>query len=1311
MATLVLSAAGAAAGGALGGSVLGLSAGMLGRAGGAIAGRMIDQQLMGGGSEVVEHGRVERFRLTGAGEGTPIPRTFGRMRLPGQVIWASDFLERQESETRSGGKGGGGRSVTTTTYSYSVSLAIALCEGEITSVGRIWADGQEIPQAGLTMRVYHGKADQNPDPKISAIEGAHRTPAFRGTAYVVIEDLELAQFGNRVPQFSFEVIRQEQPEVAPPEGTMAQAVRGVALIPGTGEYTLATTPVHYVEGPGRKTPANVFGTGGRTDFLSSMDALDAELKNCDAVSLIVCWFAGDLRCDRAELRPKVEHKRADGAPLAWSVAGLDRVSAQVVPTLDGRPVYGGTPTDISVVEAIRELKARGKHVLFYPFILMDQMEGNGLPDPWTGAASQPPLPWRGRITSSVAAGQPSSVDGTPAAEAEVATFFGTARPGDYTLGDGTVSYSGPDEWSMRRFILHYAALCTAAGGVDSFCIGTEMRGLTQIRGPGDSFPAVAAFRDLASDVRAIVGPHAKISYAADWSEYFGYTPQDGSGDHFFHLDPLWADNDIDFIGIDNYMRISDWRPGEDHLDAQVWESIYDIDYLQSNIEGGEGYDWYYPDAGAAAAQLRVPITDGAYDEPWVFRYKDIRAWWSNPHFDRKGGVRQAAPTAWVPQSKPIWFTELGCAAIESGTNQPNKFLDPKSSESLLPRGSTGARDDLVQMQYLRATLDYWSRSENNPVSPLYAGRMLDMDRAFVWAWDARPYPWFPGLNAVWSDGPNYLRGHWLNGRTGSQLLSTVVREICADAGLEDPDVSRLYGLVRGYALPRVESARAALEPLMLTFGFDAFERAGQLVFANRAGRATARTRVDRLARSDGSESAVTTIRAAQTGMSGRVRLTYVAADASFETATIEAALPGRETDTAADREVNLVLTAAEARTIAERSLSEARIGRETAQFALPPSSRQVGPGDVLGLEGADGVSLYRIDRCEEVLPRMIEATRVEPSVYVPGRAVEEIPQLRAAEASVPPTPVFLDMPQLSLDDDPVAPYLAVAAQPWPGRVAVFESGQDANYRLNRLVDRAATIGVTRSALPRAAPGRIDRGPALRIEISGGVLASATREGLLAGENAMAIGDEAAGVWEVFQFERADLVAPDTYDLSGRLRGQLGTDTVIPDAWPAGTTVVLLDAGVGQIAFTSERRGLERHYRVGPAQLPYTDDTFVHRIATFNGNGLRPYAPVHVRARRTAAGDHEIGWIRRTRVDGDLWNLADVPLGEASERYRLRVRRGDVVLREIDVAGAPRWTYSVASRAHDGVVSPYEVDVAQISDRFGPGHFRKVTINV
>ncbi len=1299
MATILLSAVGASIGAGFGGSVLGLSGAVIGRAVGATLGRVIDQRLIGQGSQPVETGRIDRFRLTGASEGAPVGQVWGRMRVSGQVIWASRFLER--ARTSGGGGKGAPSTPKVTEYSYSVSLAVALCEGEITRVGRVWADGVEIARDDVTMRVYRGSEDQLPDPKMEAVEGTGRVPAYRGIAYVVFEDLELGPFGNRVPQFSFEVLRPAQGPGIDAVPDLVRGIRGVAMIPGTGEYALATTPVHLSHGPGENVSANIHSPAGKTDFAVSLEMLAEELPGCGSVSLVVSWFGDDLRCGECRLKPKVEDNAADGVGMAWRAGGIARSAAEEVIRDAGRPVYGGTPADGSVAEAIAALRAEARHVVFYPFILMEQMAGNGLPDPWSGAADQPVLPWRGRITLSEAPGRAGTPDRTAAAEAEVAAFFGTASPADFTVSGRTVSYTGPAEWSYRRFILHYAHLCAAAGGVDAFCIGSEMRGLTQVRGAGDGFPAVAALRALAAEVRAILGPGTKIGYAADWSEYFGYqTPE---GDLRYHLDALWADEAIDFVGIDNYMPLSDWRDGQDHADAH-WGSIYNLDYLKANIAGGEGYDWFYSSQAYREAQIRTPIEDGAYGEPWVWRVKDIRSWWENPHHDRIGGVK-GAQSPWVPQSKPVWFTEFGCAAIDKGSNEPNKFLDPKSSESVLPAYSSGRRDDLIQMQYLRAVIDHWRDSANNPVSDQYGGPMVDMDRAHVWAWDARPFPQFPGNVTLWADGDNYPRGHWITGRVSAQPLSSVVAEICGRSGVSEIDVSGLHGLVRGYSVGDGGSARAALQPLMLACGFDVAERDGVLRFRMRDGLATATVGPDQLAVGEETDGWVETARATEAEIAGRVRLSYVEAEGDYEARAVEAIFPDEETRGVAQSELALALTRSEGQRIVERWLAEARVSRDGARFALPPSLGHLGAGDVVAVGGG----LYRIDRVEQAGAVAMEAVRVEPAVYEPSDEAEERVTPRSFAAPVPVFPLFLDLPLMRGTEVAHAPHLAVTATPWPGSAALWSSDADAGYVLNRLIAARAVIGRTQTALPAAAPGLWDRGPALRVKVSG-ALASVGADQLLNGANLMAVGDGSSANWELFQFAGAALVAPGVYDLTLRLRGQAGTDAVAPAVWPAGSHVVLMNGAPKQIELAASERDLARHYRIGPAQRGYDDPSYLHRVEAFAGIGLRPLSPAHLRARRTGGGDLELGWIRRTRLEGDGWSGVDVPLGEARESYLLRVMAGGSVRREVTL-GQPSWTYPAGMQAADAVALPFEIHVAQVSESFGPGPFRRIVIDV
>ena len=1298
MATLLLAAAGSALGGAMGGSIAGLGSMVLGKAAGAVIGSAIDQRLLGQGSAPVETGRVERFRVMGSSEGAPIARVFGRNRVAGQVIWSSRFLESVNSE-RVGGKGGG---ASVRQYSYSVSLAIALCEGEVSRVGRIWADGQAIDQSGVTCRLHPGTEDQLADPLIAAIEGD--APAYRGTAYVVFENLDLTPYGNRIPQFNFEVFRRRSSGL--PGVRACAGPRRAGRGPGAGlraSTCLQLSRCTFRRGKGNNPVLNIHNDQGIPDLRASLAQLSAELPNARSVSLVVSWFGDDLRCSRCMLQPAVEQAEDDGDPMRWKVSGQGRDTARVVSRVEGRPLFGGTPADASVLQAIAQMRESGLSVMFYPFILMDIVNGNGLADPWSEAVDQPPVPWRGRITLDRAPGRGGSSDKTSVAATEVSGFFGSAVPADFHASGQTVVYDGPAEWSYRRFVLHYAHLCAMSGGVEAFCIGSELRGLTQVRDSADGYPVVRELVRLAEDVRTIVGPSTKIGYAADWSEYFGHHPADGSGDVFYHLDPLWSSPAIDFVGIDNYMPLSDWRDGKSHADAAAG-SIYDLDYLTGNVAGGEGFDWYYADAAGRDAQDRLAISDGAYGEDWVFRYKDLVSWWSKPHVNRPGGVKMASATEWQPKSKPIWFTELGCPAVEKGTNQPNVFHDPKSSESFFPHYSNGSRDDFIQYRYLQATYAHWSEPGNNPESDRYAGRMVDMSRAHVWAWDARPWPDFPARLETWVDGENYECGHWLNGRASLMSLAEVVAQICDRCGVDALDLSKLHGGVTGYLIDGLESGRQSLQPLMLAYAFDSFSIGGALHFANRPGVMVGEFQADRcVLPANGSVVSLTRAPAAETA--DRVTLGYVRGEFDYQLGAAEARAPEAIEPRTEQSSLAIVFLQGEAEAIAARSLSEGRVARDSLACALPPSTLAVTVGDLITIRSGNNVGSFRIDRVEEAGQRGITAVRVEPSIY---DAPVVKPRGVRASGLVAPSSVdveFLDLPLLEGDEDPLAPHLAVARTPWSGPVAVYSASDDFGYSFDAEIRRPAVLGSLLDPLPRAEAGHW-MPFAVRVRVASGNLQSRSRGEVLNGANVAALRAAPSNDWEVVQFCAAELVAPRVYRLDGFLRGQAGTDGVMPDVWPVGTDFVLLDGAVGQVPVPANARGLDRHYRIGPMNRSYDNQSYIHRVEAFAGVGLRPYRPCHLTARRLPDGDVAVSWARRTRIDGDSWVGAEVPLGEEGEAYLFRISRLGLPVREITV-GTSQYLYTAAEQESDGVEGAAVFEVAQVSVRFGPGPFERI----
>jgi hypothetical protein len=1330
MATLALSVAGSAVGSALipsGLSLFGatISGAAIGAQIGALAGSFVDAALFApsGQSRTYTGPRLSDLRVTASTEGAPIPRLYGRARVGGQVIWATE-LEEEVVTTETGGGGGGGGggkggggggrgggsssgTVTTVEYRYYANLAVALAEGPIAGLGRVWADGQELDLSALTYRLYTGSEDQAPDSLIVAKEGAGAAPAYRGTAYVVFERMPLADYGNRLPQMSFEVVRAAD--------DFRSQVRGVVLIPGSGEFVYATEPVTRTGFGGEQLAENLHTRQAATDWQAGIDQLQATLPNARSVSLVVSWFGTDLRAGHCEIKPGVELAAKETAPIAWSVAGVTRPGAYVVSQRDGRPAYGGTPSDQTVVAAIRDLKARGIAVTLTPFILMDVPLGNTRPDPYTGAGSQPPYPWRGRITVDPAPGRPGTPDKTAAATIQLAPLIGTANASHFSIGGDDVFYGGPPEWTLRRQVLHYAHLAVAAGGVDAFVIGTELRGLTQVRSGPASYPFVAALAALAAEVKAVLGPATKVTYAADWSEYFGHQPQDGSGDVFFHLDPLWSAPSIDAVGIDLYWPLSDWRYGRDHLDAIAGaRSVYDLDYLKSNIASGEGHAWYYASEAGREAQDRLPITDGA-GKPWVFRYKDVKSWWLNAHFDRPAGIEAASATGWVPQSKPVWIMEIGCPAVDKGANQPNVFVDPKSSESALPYFSIGRRDDLMQRRYLQAFHEALDPGHPgalpglNPVSAVYGGRMIPTERIHVYAWDARPYPAFPNDLATWGDGENWRLGHWLNGRLAGIALSDAVAQILADFEFAAGDPSMLDGVVHGYVIDRVMSAREALLPLELAYFFDAVESAGVISFRHRGGAdSTLAIAEDMLVEPRPEADLLTLTRGQETDLPASAKITYLGASGDYRQSVAEARRLSGASGRVSQADLALVLEPDQAIETAETWLFEAWAARERAQFTLPPSRLAVEPTDVVAVTAHGRTRLLRVTEVADHGAREIEARGLDPVVYSRAAAPARVPPVPPPVASGPPLIEFLDLPLLRGDEPPEAGYVAAAQSPWPGAVAVYRSPESTGFALKSLATAPAVIGETLDPLPAGPPGRYDRASRLRVRIGTGQLVSASQLALLAGANAAAVRN-ADGEWEVLQFEVATLVGAGTYELSRLLRGQAGTEGAMRAPLPAGARFVLLGAQLARVDMTVDDIRLPFNWRYGPASRDIGHSSYAQKQHAFGGLGLRPLAPAHVRGRR-ASGDLAISWVRRTRTGGDGWEAVDVPLGESSESYEVDILDGATVKRTLS-SPSPSATYTAAAQAADfGAAQPsVSVRVYQTSAVYGRGQPASATL--
>ncbi|MDG2043372.1 MAG: glycoside hydrolase/phage tail family protein [Maricaulis sp.] len=1247
-------------------------------------------------SKRVEGPRVEEIPVQTSTDGAGMARVFGRARIAGQVIWASRFVETA-TKSRPGGKGGGASRVD---YAYSVSFAVGLCMGEISGIGRVWANGALLDQLAYPFRLYRGDETQMPDALIEAIEGTD-APAFRGTAYVVFEDLPLDAFGLRIPNLSFEVFRQVE---TPGQPRLETQIRGINLIPGSGEFAYAPETVMRVLGPGREVAENRNNARGMTDFCAALDDLQRDLPHCRSVQLVIAWFGDDLRCGQCLIRPGVETRDKVTRPMDWSVSGESRSSAYLVSQRAGRPAYGGTPDDASIVAAITELKARGLAVTLYPFILMDVPEDNVLPDPWGGAA-QAAFPWRGRISCDPGPGQTGTVDQTADAAAQVAAFFGSAEAADFTVSGGQVSCAAGADWGLNRFILHCAALAQAAGGVDGFLIGSEMVSLTIVRDAAGAYPAVGHLKTLAAQARQLLGAQTRLSYAADWSEYSGHQP--GGGAKHFHLDPLWADANIDAVAIDWYVPLSDWRAGDSHLDSSEYARVQDRDYLRSNVAGGEGYDWYYASESNRDAQVRTAITDAQHGEPWVWRYKDLVNWWSQPHHDRPAGIRAANSTSWTPMGKPIWLTEIGCPGVDLGSNQPNVFVDPKSAESALPHGSNGVRDDLIQRRYLEAMISHFQTSTTeNPISPVYGAAMVDRDLIHVWAYDARPWPDFPARGDIWADGENWRTGHWLNGRAGLVPVSAIVSEVCDEAGIAPVDVSGLDDLVAGYSAPGPVTPRAMLEPLSTVMGFGMVAGAAGLVFRS-AGISLQSIDVADLVQVEGSPS-IEVSDEALVDLPRDLRLSFVDDGAEYRPGQVFARDTFGEAGVSS-WQLPLLCDAGQARQMCQAGLSEIEARRRRISATLPPSALRLEMGDGINLGDGpmrvcsmDGAQTRQVSACAPS-PRTSVISGSETGVGPDGYPIPSRPDL-----------CVLDLPLLDeqVVGETQSPLLAAFAEPWTGPHDVVLSTLGGVPQLRGQVRSAAIMGRLTADLASAARGRWDRGSVLEVELYSGVLDSVTALDVLNGGNALAV-EQADGEWEVLQYAQAELIAPRRYRLRDLLRGQRGTSST--GIAQTGARVVLLEAGwreqAGGLALQSHEHGVDLECRVVSASGdPHGSGAAVTTLVS-RQVWRRPYAPVHVRAHRVGA-NVEISWVRCGRIGSDDWAASEIPLAEDDERYSVDLWVNDASAFKT-VTSQPKCSLSDAEllSVYGEIPASITVHIAQLSQQIGAGRAACVQLDL
>jgi hypothetical protein len=342
---------------------------------------------------------------------------------------------------------------------------------------------------------------------------------------------------------------------------------------------------------------------------------------------------------------------------------------------------------------------------------------------------------------------------------------------------------------------------------------------------------------------------------------------------------------------------------------------------------------------------------------------------------------------------------------------------------------------------------------------------------------------------VWGDAGNYTLGHWLNGRLGAVQLADLVAALCEDANFAAYDVSNLTGIVTGFAVTDTMSPRDAINPLSVTYHFDAVESEGVVKFRMRGQPVATPLGESDLVLPDGEPSfGFAFNRAQETDLPLASRISYIDAG-DYRQAVTEARKLVALTDRVAQSSLPIVMDQPQAEAIGARLLQDAWVMRETAQFALAPSQLAFDPADEVELTAGGRAHRLRLTEIDDAGARSVQAVATDPSIYEVFAGSARAPAIAKPSSPGRPLVSFLDLPLLTSGQKAWAPFAAATADPWPGAVNILRSATDSNYQLDTALTIAADIGVTTTDLYSGPAWRWDGVNSFGVKLFNGALAS------------------------------------------------------------------------------------------------------------------------------------------------------------------------------------------------------------------------------
>ena len=1052
--------------------------------------------------------KIEEITIQTATYNKIIPLVYGINKVAGNIIWLSDPW--------------------TSNSSYYLNFALCLGKGEIKEIKNFWINGELKNITDYTHRFYKGTEEQEPDISIKNSLGENKTPAFRGLSYIVFQNFCLSNFSRKIPTFTFEAVRERLVETN--ANNLENTVKSLTLLPFIGEFVYSKqlqvrSKYPYSEdildtNLGEWIELNDNTNTNIADAKVSIDELLATFKNLEWVTIGVTWFLTSDVLNSAILIPKIEFKYHNNEMLVltkpkecrWSAGGYTRYTA----TMLNNSSLLGTPSDESILSLCKYLREeKNIKVMFRPDFKID-----------------------------------------------IATI---KNKDEITLNVNQINNFFIKDKGYNTFILNYANLLK--NDIDAFLIGNDLSFLTKQYDNENSFPAVNNLIKLAEGVKNILHENVLVSYSANFDEYHHHKET-----KIYNLDPLWASENIDFIGVKAYFKLT----------SDFSENI-NKNTIKEGWESGIDYDYIYSDKNLPLAiEARYAI-------------KNLKFWWENKHFNPDN-----TSTSWLEKSKKIWFTEYGFPSINCSTNDPFSIYQSKNIPDDLPSLSNGESDFFIQRLAIESTEEFWNNYEF-------------IENKFLYGWDMRPYPAL-AINSKWQDYKNWQYSYCLNGKLNGSIANSIIRTILKDAGLDENIIGKVEidEYIYGFIINNNMSVNDIFLSLQKVYFFDYLINKSKIDFISQKNYSKNISKINHQEllpqKIQNKNIYLNDVVIASLDLPKRIVYLFIDSEENYKINSVYAELSDCDSAKVDIEQLPFVINKTKARDTSETNLYSLWNSRNVIKILVNYKYLFLNVGDLIQLENEDSTLLMKITKISYLDNKILEiiAQQHRQNIYV--NTINILPPTIINNKNAITTIKIFELPNINSSSlNKIVLYFNINyanGTKWDSG-NLYHSNNLHNYKLLKHLDEISISGECLNILPTAKPYYFDTKSTLKIAIKNTKnldnLQSINFTEITNLKNLALVGSE------LIQFQDVIKLDDNVIIIKNLIRGLFNTEKYI-STHKNYETFTLLDNSISQQEFAITEINKIKYYKINTINLPEQDFSLCYKV---NGENLKPFTVAHL----------------------------------------------------------------------------------------------------